>query len=94
MANLLQRIDSQLAEHDTMRLYEEALSHERDVTKKVVSPESVSIVILKNRVGGYGVGIFDVAVMEGLLPKNQVSFTRGVDHVQSEIILSPSSPAI
>jgi len=51
-----------------MRIYEEALGNEKDPSKGV-SPESFCIVVLKHRVGGYGVGIFDIMQLEAQLPR-------------------------
>ena len=68
MANMLQQIDPHIEEHEIMRIYEEALGNEKDPSKGV-SPESFCIVVLKHRVGGYGVGIFDIMQLEAQLPR-------------------------
>jgi hypothetical protein len=52
-----------MEEADVMRLWEEALANESN-PRKGVSPESFSIVVLKNRIGGYGVGMFDVQALD------------------------------
>lgn len=35
----------------------------------MTTPESICIVVLKHRIGGYGVGMFDVNVLDSTLPK-------------------------
>jgi hypothetical protein len=75
MSNLLTQLDPSLEEHDIMRLYDEALANESN-PRKGVSPESFSIVVLKNRIGGYGVGMFDVQALDQSLPKTS---TEGVN---------------
>jgi hypothetical protein len=69
MANLLQQIDPNIEEHDIAKLYEEAVNHEPDPKRGGVTPESFCIVVLKHRVGGYGVGIFDIQALEATLPR-------------------------
>jgi hypothetical protein len=76
MAKLLLQIDPSIEEHDITKLYEEALSQEQDVGKGLVSPESFCIVVLRHRVGGYGVGIFDIHAIEPLLPRATPSEVR------------------
>ncbi|CAG9329555.1 unnamed protein product [Blepharisma stoltei] len=66
--SLLMQIDPSLDEEEAMKLYNEAREHERDV-RGYVSPEAFCIIVLKNRVGGYGIGMFDVYALDQGLPK-------------------------
>jgi hypothetical protein len=75
MATLLTQLDPTLEEADIARLWDEALANESN-PRKGVSPESFSIIVLKHRIGGYGVGMFDVHALDQSLPKTS---TEGVN---------------
>ena len=66
--SLLIQIDPTLEEEDVEKIYTEALQQERDPDNGV-TPEGFCISVLKNRVGGYGVGMFDVYDLDPSLPK-------------------------
>lgn len=66
--NLLVQIDPSLDEEEALKFYNEAREHDRDARGNV-SPEAFCIIVLKNRIGGYGIGMFDVYALDQGLPK-------------------------
>ena len=66
--SLLGQIDPTLESSYFELVFEEAKEHEQAEINSV-SPEAFCIVILKNRIGGYGVGLFDVYALDQSLPK-------------------------
>jgi chromosome segregation ATPase len=80
----LSQLDPTIEEGDIFRLWEEARSHDRETTTGV-SAEALCVVVLKNRVGGYGTGMFDINLLDASLPK---SSTEGV---RTELVVERSS---
>lgn len=76
MTNLLHQLDPTLEEQDIKFLYQEALNNEAHPKKGKITPESFSITVLKNRIGGYGVGMFDVLALDQSLPKTTTEGTN------------------
>jgi len=76
----LLKVDPGLEEKDLVRYYEEILQHETDF-RGGLSPEAACIIVLKYRIGGFGVGIFgtfhtDLDSLDQTLPKSP---TEGVN---------------
>lgn len=72
-AEILWQIDPSLEEAALGQFFGEATEYESE-DLEVISPEALCIVVLRNRVGGFGVGIFgkshiDVAALDLSLPK-------------------------
>jgi hypothetical protein len=78
--DFLMQVDPGLEERDLVRYYEEILQYETDL-RGGLSPEAACIVVLKHRIGGFGVGIFgidyaDLDSLDQTLPKSP---TEGVN---------------
>jgi len=57
-----------MEEKEIKQFYEEALAQESS-SRNGVSPENFTIVVLKNRIGGYGIGMFDTVQLDKVVPK-------------------------
>lgn len=68
----IQKLDSELEDHEINKLFQEAMEQEDSKNDKV-SAEAVCVIIIRYRLGGYGVGIFDEAAIDSLIPKTRGS---------------------
>lgn len=64
----IKEIDPTLEEHDIARLYEEARSQDMDL--KGVSAETLCLIVLKRKIGGYGIGMFDINEIDSIIPRS------------------------
>mmetsp|Transcript_31213 Transcript_31213/g.30850 ORF Transcript_31213/g.30850 Transcript_31213/m.30850 type:complete len:816 (+) Transcript_31213:3-2450(+) len=64
----IQDIDPTIEEHEITRLYEEARNQDMDI-KNGISAETLCLTIIKEKIGGYGIGLFDLSIIESIMPR-------------------------